>query len=277
MKGRYRSVAPEIVLAEARSLIEGGAKEIVLVAQDVSAYGRDLGGSIRLPKLLRDLCAIPGDFWLRIMYFYPGGFSDELLEVMAGEPKICPYLDIPLQHLDAGICAAMKRPYSDVKVWDWIERLRNAIPDIALRTTFIVGFPGEGKKEFMQLLNGLRRIRFDNVGFFPFSPQDGTPAASASDQVNERTKQTRCERLAKRQLEVAEEVNQRFVGRVVDVLIDGRFPETNLYIGHSRSQALEVDGMTRFVCETDLEPGQIVPVSISRAEGFDLIGEAQLI
>jgi len=274
MKGRYRSVRPEILLEEARGLVERGAREIILVAQDVSVYGTDLGADYRLPHLLRDLCATPGDFWLRVLYFYPGGFSDEMIEVIATEPKICPYLDIPLQHLDPAVIAAMRRPYSEVKVLEWIERLRARIPDVALRTTFIAGFPGEGKKEFMRLLNGLRTIRFDNVGFFPFSPQENTPAAAMPHQVSESVKTERCERLARRQQQIAEELGRRFMGKRIEVLVDGRFEGTDLYIGHSRWQAPEIDGMTRFVSRAALEPGAVVTVEITRAEGFDLVGEA---
>ncbi|MCX7050060.1 MAG: 30S ribosomal protein S12 methylthiotransferase RimO [Candidatus Sumerlaeota bacterium] len=282
MKGRYHSVTPEILIEEARGLIARGAREIILVAQDVSAYGTDLtsddragfSASYRLPSLLRDLAALPGDFWLRIMYFYPGGFSDEMIEVMAGEPKICPYLDIPLQHLDSGIIRAMRRPYSKVKVFDWIERLRARLPDVSLRTTFVVGFPGETDKEFKRLLKGLGEIRFDNAGFFPFSPQEGTPAAKMKGQIPEKVKLQRCERLARRQRQIAEEALSRFIGRQIEVLVDGRFPGTDLYIGHARCQAPEVDGMTRFVSTAPLENGLVVRVTISAVEGFDLIGEA---
>ena len=282
MKGRYRSVAPGILIEEARGLIARGAREIILVAQDVSAYGTDFaseggtspGARYRLPNLLRDLAALPGDFWLRIMYFYPGGFSDEMIEVMAAEPKICPYLDIPLQHLDSGIIKAMRRPYSEVKVFDWIKRLRARLPDVSLRTTFVVGFPGEADKEFRRLLKGLGDIRFDNVGFFPFSPQEGTPAAKMKGQVPEKVKMQRCERLARRQRQVAEESLSRFIGHKIEVLVDGRFPETDLYIGHARYQAPEVDGMTRFISTAPLENGSVARVRITAVEGFDLIGEA---
>lgn len=273
MKGPYRSVAREIVIEEARALIKRGAKELVLVGQDVSAYGIDLNPSLRLPDLLRDICRIPGDFWIRVMYFYPGGFCDELIDTMSSETKICEYLDIPLQHIDPAICKAMRRPYSDVKVWEWIERLRAAIPDVALRSTFIVGFPGEGKKEFMRLLNGLGKIKFDNAGFFPFSPREGTAAIEMPKQVNEKTKITRIERLVRRQIKIAEEVNQRFIGREIEVLVDGRFPDTDIYIGHARSQAFEADGMTRFVSSRELETGKFTRVEINAVEGFDLIGE----
>lgn len=275
MKGKYHSVALDILIDEARALVTGGAREIILVAQDIAAYGSDLDDDANLPDLLRRLCAIDGDFWLRLMYFYPGGFSDELIDVMASEPKICPYLDIPLQHLDRKITTAMRRPYSDVVVMDWVDRLRAAIPDVALRSTFIVGFPGEEKKQFMTLLNGLRKLRFDHVGFFPFSREDGTPAATMKRQVGHSTAQGRHERLARRQAQIAEEVAARFIGQTLDVMVDGRFPDTDLYIGHSRYQAPEVDGIVRFASRDELEPGGIVSIRIDAVDGYDLIGSLE--
>ncbi len=274
MKGPYHSVAPDILIDEMKQLVARGAREVVLVAQDVSAYGMDLDGPDRwnLSRLLRELCAVEGDFWLRILYCYPGGLTEELIAVMAGEPKICPYLDIPLQHLDPGLVKAMRRPNAELKVFDRIDALRRAIPDVALRTTFIVGFPGEGQREFMRLLNGLRQIKFDNVGFFPFSPQDGTTAAEMGEQVKEHTKEARIKRLARRQAQVAEELAQRFVGRDLETLVDGRFPDSDLFIGHTKYQAPEVDGMIRFTSSKDWAPGERVLVHVDAVDGYDLVG-----
>ena len=274
IKGDYRSVPQDVLIAEARGLLDRGAREIILVAQDVSQYGSDLSGGETLAGLLRQLCRLEGDFWVRILYHYPGGLTEDLMDVMATEEKICPYLDIPLQHLDPSIIKSMKRPFYDEDVLVRIDALRQRIPDIALRATFIVGYPGEGKREFMRLLNGLRILRFDHVGFFPFSPQKGTPAAKMGPQVNIPTIRKRCERLARRQFQVAEERAGRFVGRTLAVLVDGRFPDSNLYVGHTRYQTPEVDGMMRFESWRPLEVGQFATVRVTGVDGYDLIGEA---
>ncbi|MBI4555997.1 MAG: MiaB/RimO family radical SAM methylthiotransferase, partial [Candidatus Hydrogenedentes bacterium] len=191
MKGRLRSVAPEILLAEARGLINQGARELNLVAQDLADYGRDRGGSYRLPHLLRDLCRLDGDFWVRCLYVYPGGVTDEFLEVLAAEPKLVPYLDMPLQHLDAEVLKRMKRPYKEVNTFQLIERLRNAVPGMVLRTTMIVGFPGETEHAHENMLDGLRQLKFNWLGAFQYSQEEGTPAGNDTEQVSDHAKEER--------------------------------------------------------------------------------------
>jgi ribosomal protein S12 methylthiotransferase len=223
-KGKLRSRPLDAVVDEARALVEAGAKELVLVAQDSTDYGRDWGEPNSLPRLLAAICNRTDERlrWVRLMYAYPGHVSDELIEVMASQPKITPYLDMPLQHGDPRTLRRMHRPSRPETVFAHVEKLRRAMPDIALRTTFIVGYPGETEEEFQGLLDFARAIEFDKVGAFPFSPEPGTPAAALPDQVADDVKQERYARLMEQQQPISLRKNQAQVGRLLEILVEGK-------------------------------------------------------
>lgn len=274
IKGRHHSVAPETLLTEARELIASGVREINLVAQDISIYGSDLGGAYRLPDLLRDLCALDGDFWVRCLYCYPGLIDDALIETLATQPKIVPYLDMPLQHLAQAVLQRMKRPHHETRVDALVGRLRGAIPGLTLRTTMIVGFPGETPADHRALLEGLERLRFERLGAFEYSPEEDTPAATAPRQVGPRTRSKRWNEVMAAQMEIAEAWNQGRVGTVTRVLIDEYDEAAGLWVGRSSAEAPEVDGKIFIQSSLPLAVGQFVLVRIEEASAYDLSGTA---
>jgi ribosomal protein S12 methylthiotransferase len=273
MKGRLRSVEPGILLAEARALLARGVKEINLVAQDLSDYGRDRWRDYRLPELLRDLCAIEGDFWVRCLYYYPGNVTDRFLEVLASEPKIVKYLEMPLQHLHPAILRAMKRPFHEVNTFEAIGRIRRAVPGIALRTTAIVGFPGEGQAEFQYLLDGLRRLQFDRLGAFEYSPEDGTPSATLPGQIDAKTKAMRLRMVMDRQAKISEKVNKRRKGRIERVLVERYDAERDVWIARSQADAPGIDGSVMVAAHPDLEAGRFAEVRFTRPSIYDMVAE----
>ncbi len=285
MKGKLRSVRPEILLAEARDLLARGVKEINLVAQDLSEYGRDLwpGGvdgcrakQYRLPDLITELCALPGDFWVRCLYYYPGNVTDRFLEVIANEDKVVPYLEMPLQHLHPEVLRSMKRPFHEVKTFNSIARIRKAVPGIALRTTFIVGFPGETQAHFQFLLDGVRRLKLDRMGAFQYSVEDGTPAGAMPDQVHEKTKAQRWRMLMDRQARISEKVNRKRKGRTERVLVERFDEESGYWIARSAADAPEVDGRVYIEGGRDsaaLAPREFATVKFVKALQYDVIGE----
>ncbi len=270
MKGKLRSVPPEILLEEARALLREGVRELNIVAQDISVYGADRWKDYRLPELLRDLCALDGDFWVRCLYCYPGGVTDALLKTMAGQPKIVPYLDIPLQHLDPEVLHRMKRPFREVDTAALAGRLRAAIPGLTLRTTMIVGFPGETPQAFERLLEGIRTIRFERLGVFMYSQEEDTPAGSAPRQVGQTTKQKRWNAVMQEQFFISEECNQARVGTRTRVLVESFDEERRLYVGRSAAEAPEVDGKVFLESEQPLPPGTFVEAEIIAAEPYDV-------
>ena len=274
IKGHYHSVAREILLDEARELIASGVREINLVAQDISIYGSDLGGDYRLPDLLRDLCALEGDFWIRCLYCYPGLIDEALIEALATQPKIVPYLDMPLQHLAPDVLKRMKRPHHETRIDALVGRLREAIPGLTLRTTMIVGDPGETPADHRALLAGLERLRFERLGAFEYSPEEGTPAATAPRQVGLRTRSKRWNEVMAAQMEIAEGWNQGRVGTVVRVLIDEYDEAAGLWVGRSAAEAPEVDGKIFVQSSQPLAAGQFVAVRIEEASAYDLSGTA---
>jgi ribosomal protein S12 methylthiotransferase len=274
MKGALRSVAPDILVREAEGLVRRGARELNIVAQDISVYGADRGPDYRLPQLLRDLCRIEGDFWIRCLYCYPGGVTDELIEVMATEPKIAPYLDIPLQHLDPGVLQQMHRPHRALNALRLVERLRDAIPDIALRTTMIVGFPGETRAAHQRLLEGLGELAFDWLGAFPYSREEDTPAAVMPKQVRRDVAARRLQAVLELQVEITALRLQGRVGQRTRVLIEGRDNERGLWIGRSPHEAPEVDGMVYVASEKPLRRGDFVEVAVTGSDVYDLYAEA---
>jgi ribosomal protein S12 methylthiotransferase len=275
MKGRLRSVAPDILLAEARALVDQGVRELNLIAQDLTVYGTDRWNDYRLPQLLRDLCTLDGDFWVRCLYCYPGGVTDELIAVMAAEHKIVPYIDIPLQHLDPDILRRMKRPAHGLKTVQLVQRLRQRIPDIAIRTTVMVGFPGETRKAFLSMLDGIRALSFNWLGVFQYSPEEGTPAVHAPRQVGKPAKERRWHAIMETQAEVCEELNQERVGKRIQVLVEGHDGVRNQWVGRSPGEAPEVDGKVFFAASRPIECGEFVSVTITDADVYDVFGRAE--
>jgi ribosomal protein S12 methylthiotransferase len=270
MKGKLRSVPPEILVQEAKNLIDQGVRELNLVAQDLADYGRDRWKDYRLPELLRDLNAIEGDFWIRCFYLYPGGINDRVLDVLANTPKVVPYVDMPLQHLDTGVLHRMKRPYRDVNTVKLVEKMRAAVPGLVMRTTMIVGFPGETDAEHERMLELVEEMRFERLGAFQYSQEEDTPAGVMPDQVPEEVKQERWEALMEVQSAIHGEHSASRVGEHTRVLVEGYDTEFEAYATRSPGEAPEVDGMVYVQSETPLKPGDFVDVEITSAEVFDL-------
>jgi ribosomal protein S12 methylthiotransferase len=263
-------------LTEAQQLVAGGAQELILIGQDTTDYGRDLGLADGLPGLMEAfLEAVPDLRWLRLMYAYPGRVSRRLVEVMASQPRVCRYLDIPLQHGHPAVLRRMRRPSNVDRLLKTFEQMRAAMPDIALRTTFIVGFPGETEEEFSGLLEFAEAIQFDKVGVFTFSPEPGTPAFDLPDQVAEQVKSERYERLMIAQQRISLARNQAQVGRTLEVLVEGHGELTGhegpVSIARSYRDAPEVDGLV--VIAGTLPPAKIARAHITGAMEYDLLGE----
>jgi ribosomal protein S12 methylthiotransferase len=278
-KGKLQSRPLDAIVDEAQALVAAGASELVVVAQDTTDYGRDWGTPNRLPRLLSAICNRTDERlrWVRLMYAYPGHVSDELIEVMATQDKIVPYLDMPLQHGDPRTLRRMRRPSRLEMVYDHVEKLRAAMPDIALRTTFIVGYPGETEEEFQGLLDFVQAIEFDKVGAFHFSPEPTTPSATLPDQVPDEIKDARYARLMETQQLISLRKNQAQVGKQLEILVEGEGEIAGsgepLLLGRSYRDAPEVDGLVLVPGITGLPPGAMVEVFINGAMEYDLVGE----
>lgn len=272
-KGRLRSVKKEILLAEAQLLLSRGVREINIVAQDTSDYGRDLyGKDYGIAELLAELAALPGDFWLRLFYFYPGGITERFVEAVASSAKIARYIDMPLQHLHPETLRRMKRPHKDVNTSAAIARLRTAVPDMAIRTTFIVGFPGETRQEFDALLEGAGHLRFRRMGAFTYSEEEGTPAVELKPRVSARVKKARFDRLMQQQAVISRELNEALVGREIRVLVE-RPLEDGACQCRSEADAVDVDGTVIVRAQGALKPGDFAMVRVTDAETYDLRAE----
>lgn len=271
IRGGYRSKSMEDVVSEAEALAEKGIKEIILIAQDVTNYGIDLYGRFKLPELLRKLVTVDGIRWIRLMYCYEDRITDELIEVMAEEPKICHYIDVPIQHSSDHTLKEMKRRSTGASIRNTISRLRDAMPDIAIRTTLIVGFPGETEDDFDDLLEFVEEERFQRLGVFAYSQEEGTPAGDREDQIPEDIKEMRLDQIMRTQLDISYQHNQELVGSVLEVLVEAE-DEDGSYIGRSRYDAPEIDNSVIFTSARDLEPGDIVNVYIDDAFDYDLAG-----
>jgi ribosomal protein S12 methylthiotransferase len=271
IKGTTVSRPLDRILDEAGRLHELGVRELVLIAQDTTDYGHDLGMKEGLANLLEQIVKnVPEMEWVRIMYAFPGYVTDRLIDVMATHPQILPYLDLPLQHASPEILAQMRRPSNVDWVYTTIAKMRRALPNLAIRTTFIVGYPGETEKEFQTLLDFVQEMRFDHAGAFPFSFEPGTSSEALGDPVPAEVKEERYQRLMELQQAISLQINQSFVGKKLDVLIEGH--DKDLAIGRSYRDAPEIDGMV--LVEGKVETGSIIPVKISGAMAYDLSGEA---
>ncbi|MCR4658076.1 MAG: 30S ribosomal protein S12 methylthiotransferase RimO [Lachnospiraceae bacterium] len=273
MRGRYRSFPEEELLKEAERLAFLGVKELILVAQETTVYGVDLYGKKALPELLKGLARIDGIEWIRLMYCYPEEITDELIETIRTEPKICDYLDIPIQHSSDKILKAMGRKTDEKSLRTLIEKLRREIPDIALRTTLIAGFPGETEEDFEKLYNFCDELEFDRLGVFPYSEEEGTRASTLPGKVPEEEKLRRRDELMELSREIVFEKAEKQVGRKLSVFIEGFMPEENIYVGRTYMDAPEVDGMIFVHSDRELLSGMIVNVRVTEAKGYDLIGE----
>lgn len=273
IRGRYRSFPMEDLLEEARRLAEGGARELILVAQETTVYGTDLYGRKMLPELLRRLCQIEGLAWIRILYCYPEEITDELIQVMKEEPKICHYLDIPIQHSEDLILKRMGRRTDRAELTALIGKLRREIPDIALRTTLITGFPGETEEDFDHMVTFVEEMRFDRLGVFTYSPEEGTRAADMEGQIAEEVKEARRDRIMELQQEISAEETREKVGEEMDVLIEGYLYEEDIYVGRTYRDAPKVDGNVFVRAEEEMISGDIVPVRITGASEYDLMGD----
>src|SRR5210317_2080864 len=273
IRGTLRSRTIESVVAETKRLVGNGVKEINLIAQDVTAFGAERGNGPELPVLLRELVKIEGLVWLRLLYAYPDGITDELLDLIAAEEKICNYLDLPIQHIDDRILAAMNRRVDESDIRALLQRIRTRIPEMTLRTSLIVGFPGESDAQFRKLLAFVEEGHFERLGAFRYSREAGTPAAQLDQQVAERTKQARVKRLMKAQARVSLKKNLALKGRIEPTLIEGYSEETELLLrGRSVRQAPDVDGQV-YITSGQADVGEIVNLKITDSSEHDLIGE----
>ena len=271
IRGRHISVPMETLIEEATKLAESGVKELIIVAQDTTYYGIDLYGRRALAELLEKLCRVEGIEWIRLHYAYPTDFPDDVIEVMAREEKICKYLDIPLQHVSDNQLKAMRRRIDKQGSIELIERLRNRIPDIALRTTMLVGFPGETEEDFEELLEFVRQTKFERLGAFAYSEEEGTPSAKMEDDVPAEVKESRVERLMELQGSLSLGNNQRRVGEEMKVIIDSR--EGDFWIGRSQYDSPEVDQELLISSPKRLKIGEFYTVRITEADEFDLYAE----
>ena len=272
IRGTLRSRTIESVVTEVKQLVENGVKEINLIAQDVTAFGAE-HGEPQLVELLRELVKIDGLVWLRLLYAYPDGVTDELLDLIAKEDKICNYLDLPIQHIDDDILAAMNRRVDEAGIRSLLERIRIRIPDMTLRTSLITGFPGETDAQFRKLLAFVEEGHFERLGAFRYSREEGTPAAKLENQVPERTKQSRVKKLMKAQARVSFKKNMALKGKVESVLVEGYSEETELLLrGRSVRQAPDVDGQV-YITAGQADVGDIVNLEITDSSEYDLIGE----
>ena len=273
IRGNFRSVPMERLVKEAEQLAEQGVKELILVAQETTLYGKDLYGENCLHKLVEELCKIAGIWWIRILYCYPEEITNELIEVMKREPKVCHYLDLPIQHASDGILKRMGRRTSKQELIDIVKKLRKEIPDICLRTTLITGFPGETQEQHEELMQFVDEMEFDRLGVFTYSPEEDTPAAIMPDQIEEEVKEDRQADLMELQQEIAFDNAEKMIGREMLVMIEGKVADENAYVGRTYRDAPNVDGLIFINTEEELLSGDFAKVKITGALEYDLIGE----
>lgn len=274
IRGPYRSRTQEDIVSEAESLVRGGAKELILIAQDTTRYGWDLYGELRLPKLLRELCKIDGLSWVRVLYCYPDYITDELLTVFAQEEKIVKYMDLPLQHCSERLLKAMRRTGSRAELTALIRRMREKIPGLVLRTTLITGFPGETEEDFTELAEFVREIRFERLGCFTYSQEEGTAAAEMPGQIDEDVKSRRMERIMEDQMNIMQEWGEKQVGKTYRVLVEGFDRYAGCWFGRSYADSPDIDGKIFFAAKGRRpEAGSFADVKITECIDCDLTGE----
>ena len=272
VRGSFRSFPIEYLVNQTKKLVEGGVKEIILVAQETTLYGVDLYGKKSLPKLLHNLGLIEGLEWIRILYCYPEEINDELIEAIKNEPKVCHYLDMPIQHASDNILKRMGRRTSKQELTDIVAKLRREIPDIALRTTLITGFPGETDVDHEEVMQFIDECEFDRLGVFTYSREEDTVAAQMPDQIDEEIKEKYRDELMQLQQEISADRSAAMIGRIVRVMIEGFIPEDNTYVGRSYKDAPNVDGLVFVECDRELMSGDFTDVKITGSSEYDLIG-----
>lgn len=273
IRGKFRSKPVEALVEEAKWLASQGVRELNVIAQDTTRYGEDLYGEKALPRLLTELCKIPELHWIRILYCYPERVTDELLEVMAKEKKIVKYMDLPIQHVNSEILRRMHRPGGRKELDLLLDKIRRKIPDIVLRTTLIAGFPGETEGQFAELAEFVRDAKFERLGCFAYSQEEGTPAAAMDGQLDEDLKQRRADHIMEMQMLVSEQYNQRMVGKTVEAVVEGFDRYAECFFGRTAADAPEIDGKIFFTSQEKLSLGQFVQVTITEILDYDLIGE----
>lgn len=272
IRGNYRSVPMERLLSEAETLSKDGAKELILVAQETTLYGVDLYGKKMLPELLKKLCQIDGIEWIRVLYCYPEEITKELISVMKTEKKICRYLDLPIQHASDTVLKRMGRRTTKKDLTLLVRKLRRELPGIALRTTLITGFPGETEEEHQELLSFVQEMKFDRLGVFPYSKEEGTPASRLKGQITKKVKLSRQKEIMKLQQEIAFEQTKSRIGKHYSVLIEGKLPEESVYLARTYMDAPGIDGYLFLESEEHYESGEFVKVKVTGAKGYDLTG-----
>lgn len=273
LRGHYRSVPMEQVLEDAKTLLAGGTRELILVAQETTLYGVDLYGKKMLPELLRRLCLLGGVRWIRILYCYPEEITKELVEVVRSEPRIVPYFDMPIQHASDKILKAMGRRTNRKELEEIIGYIREQIPDVCLRTTLITGFPGETEEDHRELLSFVRRMKFDRLGVFTYSKEEGTPAAAMKNQVHPSTKKRRQKELMLLQQQIAFDAAEKMKDKVLDVIIEGEIADEDVYVGRTYKDIPGVDSNIFVETKRELMTGDFIKAKVTGADGYDLIGE----
>lgn len=273
IRGPFRSRQPESILKEAQQLASQGVKELIVIAQDTGRYGEDLYGKSALPALLSALCKVEGIEWIRVLYCYPERITDELIEVFKNNEKLLNYFDIPIQHADERILKLMNRKGNFDSLLSLVRKLRNELDDAVIRTTLITGFPGETEDSFEILSDFVDKARFDRLGCFNYSQEEGTAAARLPDQLDEETKQHRNEIIMEQQFRIVEEKNEKLVGKVLKTVVEGYDPYTDTYFGRTWRDAPEIDSVINFTCPYEINEGDMVDVEVMGTNEYDLIGE----
>lgn len=273
LRGKYRSRPIEKIVNEARNLAESGVKELIIIAQDITRYGIDLYGNYQLVKLLEELSHIEKIKWIRLQYSYPDIISDELIELISSNDKICKYIDIPIQHCNNEILKKMNRRTTKAHILEVIKKLRNKIPNISLRTSLIVGFPGETDKQFCELYDFVKDVEFDRLGVFTYSMEEDTAAAELPDQITEEVKENRRDKIMLIQRDISLKKNMDKIGKIYDILIEEKVENENVYIGRTQFDAPEVDGVVYLNTDKKISIGEFVRAKITDALEYDLIGE----
>ncbi len=274
IRGKFRSRTIEDIVDEAKTLASQGVREVVLISQDTSLYGRDLYKENKLPELLTAISEVGGIEWIRFLYCYPERIGDELLDVMAANPKVCHYLDIPLQHADKSVLRGMHRPGDRETFENLIKKIRKKVPDMVIRTTVMTGFPGETDEQFEELAEFVKAMKFDNLGCFAFSPEEGTVAAEREDQIDEEVKVHRQDLIMQLQHDIVLENNKKFLGKTLKVLVDGYNSYDDTYVGRFYGQVPDIDGTVLFTSPRELTPGEFVDVTVLGFDEYDLTGKA---
>ena len=274
IRGRFRSRTMEDIVAEAKQLVANGVKELIVIAQDTTRYGEDIYGKLMLPELLRRLCKIEGAHWIRLLYCYPNRITDKLIDFIATEDKVLKYIDLPLQHSVGRVLSEMNRGEDTESLTALIQKMRDRIPNMVIRTTFIAGFPGETEEEFNQMAEFSRNIRFDRMGCFAYSQEEDTPAALMPNQIDEDVKQHRAQIMMEEQMDIMQQLGQQRIGTVMEILVEGYDEYSGCYYGRSYADSPDIDGKVLFTAVNILPtPGDFVPVHITDCINCDLMGE----